>query len=117
MTNFDQLNENLLAMSEPFTDHDRDLLADQMAHIGPMYCRMCGNCGGVCDKGVPVSDMLRYLSYAEGYGQFAMARDHYLALPADIRQIQCRDCSSCTVNCPNGVEVQARLIKAQTLFA
>jgi aryl-alcohol dehydrogenase-like predicted oxidoreductase len=117
MTNFDQLNENLRAMSEPFTDHDRELLADQMAYIGPMYCRMCGSCRGVCDKGVPVSDMLRYLSYAEGYGQFAMARDHYLALPDDIRQIQCRDCNACTVNCPNGVEVQARLVKAQTLFA
>ena len=117
MTNFDQLNENLRAMSEPFTDHDHELLADQMAFIGSMYCRMCGSCGGVCDKGVPVSDMLRYLSYAEGYGQFAMARDHYLDLPAGVRQVQCRDCSSCSVNCPNGVEVQNRLIKAQALFA
>jgi hypothetical protein len=117
MTNFDQLNENLRAMSEPFTDHDHELLADQMAYIGSMYCRMCGTCGGVCDKGVPVSDMLRFLSYAEGYGQFAMARDHYLELPADVRRIKCRDCSSCSVNCPNGVEVQNRLIKAQALFA
>jgi aryl-alcohol dehydrogenase-like predicted oxidoreductase len=117
MTNFDQLNENLRAMSEPFTNHDQELLADQMAYIGPMYCRMCGSCGGVCDKGVPVSDMLRFLSYAEGYGQFAMARGHYLELPTDVRRIQCRDCSSCSVNCPNGVEVQNRLIKAQALFA
>jgi len=116
-TNFDQLDENLRALTEPYTDRDRQLLADQLAYISPLYCRMCGSCGGLCDKGVPVSDMLRYLSYAEGYGQFAMARDHFLELPAEARQIQCRDCSSCSVNCPNGVEVQARLIKAQALFA
>lgn len=48
-TNFDQLNENLRAMSEPFTDHDHELLADQMAYIGSMYCRMCGTCRVVCD--------------------------------------------------------------------
>jgi predicted aldo/keto reductase-like oxidoreductase len=117
MTNFDQLDENLRSMSEPFTDRDRTLLADQLAYIGPRYCRMCGSCSGVCEKGVPVADMLRFLSYAEGYGQFAMARESYLELPDHIRQIRCRDCSSCSVNCPNGVEVRNRLIHAQALFA
>jgi aryl-alcohol dehydrogenase-like predicted oxidoreductase len=117
MTNFDQLDENLRALSEPFTERDRNLLADQLAYIGPLYCRMCGSCGGVCEKGVPVADMLRFLSYAEGYGQFAMARERYLELPQRIRRIRCRDCSSCSVNCPNGVEVRNRLIHAQALLA
>ncbi len=117
MTNFDQLDENLRSMSEPFTDRDRALLADQMAYIGPLYCRMCGSCSGVCEKGVPVADMLRFLSYAEGYGQFAMARENYLALPENVRMIRCSDCSLCSVSCPNGVEVRNRLIQAQALFA
>jgi aryl-alcohol dehydrogenase-like predicted oxidoreductase len=117
MTNFDQLDENLRASVEPFSEHDRSLLADQMAYIGSRYCRMCGSCGGVCEKGVPVADMLRFLSYAEGYGQFAMARDRYLELPAHIRQTRCRDCSSCSIDCPNGVEVQNRLVQAQALLA
>jgi predicted aldo/keto reductase-like oxidoreductase len=117
MTNFDQLDENLRASTAPFSDHDRKLLADQMAHIGSRYCRMCGSCSGVCEKGVPVADMLRFLSYAEGYGQFAMARDRYLELPARVRQIRCRDCSSCSVDCPNGVKVRDRLVHAQALLA
>jgi len=117
MTNFDQLDENFRASSEPFSDHDQKLLADQLAYIGPRYCRMCGSCSGVCEKGVPVADMLRFLSYAEGYGQFSMARDRYLELPDDVRQIRCSDCSSCSVDCPNGVEVQNRLIHAQALLA
>jgi predicted aldo/keto reductase-like oxidoreductase len=117
MTNFDQLDENLRASTEPFGDRDRNLLADQLAYIGSRYCRMCGSCGGVCEKGVPVPDVLRYLSYAEGYGQFAMARDRYLTLPAHVKQIRCSDCSSCSVDCPHGVEVQNRLIHARALLA
>ena len=41
-----------------------------LAAIGSTYCRMCGSCNGVCDKGIPVPEVLRYLTYAEGYGQF-----------------------------------------------
>jgi uncharacterized protein len=117
MTDFDQLDENRRAMSEPFTERDEKLLAAQLAYIRPLYCRMCGACGGVCDKGVPVADTLRMLSYVEGYGQFAMARGKFLELPDKVRRIRCRDCRTCSVDCPNGVEVRRRLIRAQDLFA
>jgi aryl-alcohol dehydrogenase-like predicted oxidoreductase len=117
MTDFDQLDENLRAMSEPFTDRDASLLAAQLASIRTIYCRMCGGCSGVCEQGVPVVDLLRFLSYAEGYGQFAMARERFLELPEPVRQIRCRECSSCSVYCPNGVEVRNRLMRAQDIFA
>ncbi len=117
MTDFDQLDENRRAMSEPFTERDEKLLAAQLAYIRPLYCRMCGACGGVCDKGVPVADMIRMLSYAEGYGQFPMARARFLELPEKARTTRCRNCSTCSVNCPNGVEVRSRLMRAQDLFA
>jgi len=78
---------------------------------------MCGSCQGSCPKGLPVSDMVRYLSYAEGYGQFALGREHFLELPREIQQVRCGDCSSCSVQCPNGVRVQDRLTRAQELFA
>ena len=100
MTDQDQLDENLRAMAEPYTDKDEKLLNQQLAYIGPMYCRMCGACGGVCDKGVPVPDMLRFLTYAEGYGQFALAREKFLELPARVRDIRCSDCGVCSVDCP-----------------
>lgn len=117
MTNFDQLEANLLALSERFTDGDADLLSDRLASISPLYCRMCGSCNGRCEKGVPVPDMLRILSYAEGYGEFAMARQRYLELPGHVQNIRCRDCSACSVDCPNGVEVRNQLIHAQALLA
>jgi predicted aldo/keto reductase-like oxidoreductase len=117
MTDQDQLDENLRAMAEPYTDQDEQILQSLLAYIGPMYCRMCGSCNGVCDKGVPVPDMLRFLTYAEGYGQFAMAREHFLGLPEHIRAIRCSDCDSCSVDCPNGVQVRDRVMRAQELLA
>jgi predicted aldo/keto reductase-like oxidoreductase len=117
MTDFDQLDENLRAASEHFGGKDQKLLSRQLAYLGPRYCRMCGECSGVCDKGMRVADTLRFLTYAEGYGEFALARERYLELPAEVRRIRCDDCDACTVNCPNGVRVRERLMRAQTLFA
>jgi len=117
MTDHDQVEENVRAMSEAYTGRDEALLSEQLALIGPSYCRMCGACNGVCDKGVPVPDMLRFLSYAEGYGQFAMARERYLELPEEVRGIRCSDCSACSVDCPNGVLVREHVGRAQEMFA
>lgn len=116
MTDNDQLDENMRAMAEPYTERDENTLRALMAAIGPRYCRMCGACSGVCHRGVPVPDMLRFLSYAEGYGQFAMARERFLELPQQVRDLRCSDCASCSVACPNGVRVRERVMRAQDLF-
>ncbi len=115
MTDFDELDENLRAMSEPFGKSDEGALSAHLERISPIYCRMCGACSGVCGKGVRVADSLRCLTYADGYGQFAMARQRYQELPAASHS--CTDCSTCAVACPNGVDVRARLIRANELFA
>lgn len=117
MTDHDQFQEDLRAMAEPYTPKDEALLAEHLARISPIYCRMCGSCNGVCANGVPVPDVLRILTYAEGYGQFAMARERYLELPETARAIRCTDCTTCSVNCPNGVQIQQRVSRAQELLA
>jgi predicted aldo/keto reductase-like oxidoreductase len=117
MTDNEQLDENLKAMSVAFSDADQKILAAQLDHISALYCRMCGQCSGLCPKGVPVSDVLRYLSYAEGYGQFQLARESFLSLPREIRDVRCKDCVTCSIRCPNGVRVTERLQTAQELLA
>jgi predicted aldo/keto reductase-like oxidoreductase len=117
MTDFDQLEENLRALSERYTPKDEKLLAVQLAWIRPLYCRSCGACTGVCPEGLPVPDMLRILSYADGYGQFALARERFLELPSRARTVRCNGCASCAITCPNGVAVQQRLMRAQELLA
>ncbi len=117
ITDFDQLDQNLRAMSEPFTSFDEKLLVSRLEYLAPLYCRMCGSCDGVCAKGLPVADLIRYVSYAEGYGEFAMAREQYLEMPQHLQGVRCADCGKCTVECPHGVHVSARVARAQELFA
>ena len=117
MTDMDQLDENVRAMAEPFAAGDQKILSAHLEKITPLYCRMCGQCDGKCAQGLPVAAMLRILTYADGYGQFALARERFRELPAEHAAVRCGDCSECTVHCPHGVRVSARLARAQELFA
>jgi len=117
MTDMDQLDDNLKAMTSSFSETDAKLLAMYLDHIRPSYCRMCQRCEGTCPKGLPVADLLRFLMYAEDYGQFGLGREHFLALPEEIAAVRCSDCAACAVRCPNGVRVTERLVRAQELFA
>lgn len=117
MTDMQQLEENLSAMAKPFDPEDERLLAAQLEMIRPVYCRMCGACDGRCPEGVPVAEILRILTYAEGYGQFALAGERYLELDERVRSGRCDLCPECRVPCPNGVEVVARLERARELLA
>ena len=117
MTDMDQLDENLKAMALPFSAGDEKLLAARLELIRPLYCRMCGQCEGACQKGLPVADVLRFLTYADGYGQFALGRERFLELSREQVAVRCGDCAECTVKCPFGVKVANRVARAQELFA
>jgi hypothetical protein len=117
MIDMEQLEENFAAMSTPFTDADRKQLSAQLERIRPIYCRMCGACAGQCPQGLPVADLLRILTYADGYGQFPLARERYRELPERARQARCSDCAACAIRCPNGVAVASRIRRAQELLS
>jgi hypothetical protein len=117
MTDIDQLEMNFQAMTGTLGPTEERILAARLEQIRPDYCRMCYGCEGQCTKGLPVTDMLRYVAYADGYGQFALGREHFLKLPAAIQSVKCGDCTSCAVQCRNGVDVVRRLRRAQELFA
>ena len=64
-----------------------------------------------------IADILRYVMYADGYGQFALGREKYLRLPAAARRGGCGECAECTVECPFGVAIARQLERAAELFA
>ncbi len=117
ITDMDQLDENLRAMTAPFNKNDEKTLMAQLEFIRPLYCRMCGECTGACPKGLPVADVLRFLTYSEGYGQFPLGREQFLELPNEVQQVRCNLCPTCSVECPHGVNVAERLTRAQEVFA
>jgi len=117
MTDNDQLDENLKAMAQGFNPADEKLLAQRLEQIAPFYCRTCGRCDGMCRQGLPIADVLRILTYADGYGQFSLGRERFLELGPEHTAVQCGSCSGCTVECPHGVRVRERVTRAQELFA
>ena len=117
ITDMDQLDENLRAMSNPLSAGEEKILSAHLDAIRPLYCRLCGQCDGACQKGLPVADVLRFLTYADGYGQFALGRERFLELSAAHQTVRCGDCAVCTVNCPHGVQVPSQMARAQELFA
>jgi predicted aldo/keto reductase-like oxidoreductase len=113
----DQLDDAVRAASQAFSPADERTLTAHLEKIAPIYCRMCGQCEDACQKGLPVADVLRYLTYADGYRRFAMAREEFQKLSQKHQSVRCGDCSQCTVQCPHGVRVSDRMARAQELFA
>ena len=116
MTDIEQVAENIRAGSQPFGQADAKLLAERRELIRPYYCSVCGKCEGACQKGLPVANMLRFVTYADGYGQFALGRERFLELSAEHMAVRCGDCAECTVQCPHGVHVVDQLTRAQDIF-
>jgi predicted aldo/keto reductase-like oxidoreductase len=117
MTDIDQLEQNFSVMAQQFTDADQKILTARLEKISPYFCRMCGQCDGQCPKGLPVGDMVRFVMYADGYGQFPLGREHFLRMSAEHQAVRCNQCPTCVVQCPHGVTVAERMIRAQELFA
>jgi len=113
----EELEINFRAMTEKYTPEDEWILHARNEQIRELYCRMCFQCKGKCPKGIPVADELRFLAYNDFKGNFHEAREGFWNLPREIRNIRCSDCSECVVQCPNGVKVRDRLIRAQDLLA
>ena len=114
--NIAELEMNVRAMEETYTPQDENMLYTRNQEIRPLYCRMCYECKGECPNGVPVTDELRFLAYNDFGGNFHQAQENFRRLPKEIRSVRCSDCSSCAIQCPNGVDVRNRLIRAQELL-
>jgi predicted aldo/keto reductase-like oxidoreductase len=117
LTDMDQLDEDLEAARTPWSPADEKVLASHLEYIAPLYCRSCGACQDQCAQGLPVAEILRHLSYAEGYGDVRLALESYRALPANVVGRSCADCAKCTVHCPHGVRVAQRVARAQQWLA
>jgi uncharacterized protein len=112
-----ELEMNFRAMSEPYTPADEKLLYVMNEQIRPDYCRMCYECQGKCPKGMPATDVLRFLAYHDFCGNYHQAAMSFRGLTKEVQDVRCKDCSECAIKCPNGVHVQDRLIRAQELLA
>jgi aryl-alcohol dehydrogenase-like predicted oxidoreductase len=116
MTAFSHVDDNLGARGKGFSWLDRRTLAAWEEEMGHLHCSLCGACGTVCRKGVDVPSVLRCLTYREGYGEEALARGNYGALPPSRTAAACASCDRCTVKCRLGLDVAALAARAHALL-
>jgi predicted aldo/keto reductase-like oxidoreductase len=99
MTSYAQVEENLGARGKRFALADRVALGRYALEIGDRHCGLCGACGGVCPSGVEVPNVLRALTYLEGYREEGLALSAYGSLPPDRNAAACGECEACLVAC------------------
>jgi len=73
------------------------------------YTAACAACGPAPAAGMPVSDLLRFVTYADGYGQFSLGRERFQELPDDVTPCVAAIAPAATVACPHGVKVAERI--------
>jgi predicted aldo/keto reductase-like oxidoreductase len=117
MRSVEEVEANCAAAAIPFNDRDRELLERDRSLRAALYCQVCGACNGQCRMGLPVSDLVHCAMYADGYGDQPRALQVLRDLGSSAFGRGCSRCPSCTVVCPNGVAVRARVSSAQLLWS
>lgn len=105
MVSFAQVDENLSACGKRLGKDGREALERYSMAIGDRHCGLCGQCKGHCPYGVDVQDVLRSLTYYEGYGQTDLANLSYRELADGRNALPCLACGSCAVQCRLGLSV------------
>jgi uncharacterized protein len=117
VTSLEQVDQNFEVMGSKLTFIDRKTLSRYADEIAALHCSSCGSCGHSCVHGVQCTDILRFLMYAEGYREMALARENYSALHADVKASRCISCRKCMVRCAQGLDIQSRMREAHRLLA
>lgn len=110
-----QLDENLSVMGQDFGYFERRRLERFAAATASLYCSGCGECGGICPKGVSIPDVRRCAMYLDGYEDADLARETYRELQSNAAR--CMDCASCSAVCVNGQALAPILRSAHTRLA
>jgi predicted aldo/keto reductase-like oxidoreductase len=117
MPTFDELEEDVAAVTGTVTKAELEQFERAVAMIGVGTCHLCGACTGQCPAGVRVADIMRYSLYHDGYGDRARAVSLYRALPPKASAAACDECAECRIVCPWGVPVRSELGRMHAVLA
>lgn len=117
--NFDQMRENLSASGAPMQKSEVEAITLALLNAPRNYrdCITCGECRGACPGELAVDDIMRFRMYAEDYGDYHLARQHYADLPADWKTLVASGTGIPDDACPYGLSVAAELKQAHRWLA
>ena len=110
MTTFDMLEENLSASGSSLSAGERSALAEHLVVRSRTSCGFCGQCAPVCEAGIAIPDIFRYVYHHSFQGKKTQAREEYARLAERERYEGCTDCRRCVSVCPNRLPIP-RLLK------
>ena len=118
MADFEAVDTAVPLSGATLSRGDRRLLQTYARAFSAEYCRHgCAQCSGRCPRDVPVSTIMRYVTYFELHGREKLAMQKYAALPGR-GAAPCAACEApCLGACPHGVDIQARLVDAHHLLS
>jgi uncharacterized protein len=114
MKTISHLKELVPVMGMKMTASDQRTLQRYSNAIDPYYCRLCAECEGTCPLGVGISVINRALMYAEGYGEFTLAKATFDEVSTASL---CSTCPECVAQCVNGLNIAEKMRQARSMFA
>jgi predicted aldo/keto reductase-like oxidoreductase len=120
MTNMQIMMENATAARS-----ETELTASELSQMNRFAAQTahlrCQGCTHICESRVAsdlrIGDNLRYLMYAECYGEGNSARGMYAKLSPAEREFASVDLTEATKACPQGIDIRARLERAKSVLA
>lgn len=120
MDNLDKLRENVAAAQsgKQLSMREQHQLNRLAARTAAWRCQGCSHlCEPKVAGDVRIAEPLRYLMYAESYGEVDKARRLYGSIPAHARSYEGLDLRAATEACPQGIPIAQRLSQAQKNLA
>ena len=121
MPNLSLLNENTAAAMDSKTlgRTEQKALARYAEATKSCYCAGCtALCEGALDHQAPVGEVMRFLMYHGSYGETAMARSQFQALPSGQRERLARlDYEAAEAVCPNRLPIGSLMRRAGRVLA
>lgn len=117
VTTIEEIEECAGVMRTLLTEQNIDELKKYDGFLQGRICTFCGGCSGTCPYGVSHQDLLRVVTYHDGYGRDQLIREAFNE-KRFTGQIQlCLNCSSCAVVCRRGLDVKEQMGLAQDWIA
>ena len=117
VTTIEEIEESAAVMGASFSKRNSNELKQYQYFLQGRICTMCGGCVGECPYGVSHADLLRVVMYHDGYQNDGLARE-VLGEGGGLQNLQrCSECSSCSIICRRGLDIQAQIQLAQRILA
>jgi aryl-alcohol dehydrogenase-like predicted oxidoreductase len=114
VTTIEQIEECAAVMGASFSKKNLDELKQYQSFLQGRICTMCGGCVGECPYGVSHSNLLRLVMYHDGYENDGLVKE-VLGKTEPFQNIEhCSECSSCSVICRRGLDIQAQIKRIQS---